>query len=211
MDQPYSEFARYVLRDLCVRAEVSFGNVIFTGNHMSRQFAKPVRSETESAELFETRCKKWKKRIPRASDFSYRLALATEALRRSGNIDYASASIILGILRDSQDLSATVRTEYAARGICYQRIAFPPGSTRRGNRIKPKKSEILDVALAESLRTQASRFKKEHPEFAVKFENEFHGFCESYSEVRSLELHNSVQFDMTNLPDDWIEVTPRRN
>jgi hypothetical protein len=95
MALPYREFGTWVLSDLAERSATEHSDrVIFRGNHISHHFMLPVETEMETAEEYSTRLEQFRKRLPRGSDLSRRLALATEAFVRAGEKDWSAANLV---------------------------------------------------------------------------------------------------------------------
>src|SRR5262245_46541937 len=81
----YRKFARWILSDLAERTKTEHRDrVVFEGNHISRQFILPVKDDHETPEGFKQRMVEFRRRLPRDSDLSYRMACAADAFVRAG-------------------------------------------------------------------------------------------------------------------------------
>jgi hypothetical protein len=209
MSELLRNFATWTLEDLAIRKRQD-DRINFEGNHVSAQFPLPVRLDDESAEQFSARSRRFWKRLPRQSDLSERLALAFEAFRRSGYKTFAAAHHTLEILREAPSRK---RAEYDRLGIgyAYKPIDSALGATRRSRRRKRKKQGLThDERQAESIRTQASRFIREHKNFDALFLERLGSFKfsfwrdgEWYAEAERSCLARVAEFEKRGEPFDW--------
>ncbi len=217
MSLPYRRFASYVLGDRAERSDPEWRDrVTFSGNHVSRQFVAPVRGNNETPTAYATRLQDFHKRLPRHSDLSMRLALALEALIRSGEKQWAAASFILGELRESSQRSREQRLAYAQLGIPHKEFDVGLGNTRRGRRGKRKRRGFTRTdRFVETIRAQALRFKRMHKDFDRLFENEIGSF--RFSFARDVEWYAQAearyeawlrQFESRQGAIDWWTAMP---
>jgi hypothetical protein len=214
MGLPYRDFAIWTLSDLAIRGNEK-DRITFRGNHVTAQYTLPVPSQGETPEQFAIRVRKFRKKLPRHSDFSERVALAMRALMLDGEKSFAAALSILEILRK---FPAGEKAEYERQGIGY---AFRPidsllGSTRRNHRTKRKKRGISrDEAHAQTIRTQASRFIRKHENFEALFLERFESFRERFR--RDAEWYAAAEksytarveaFEKLREPFDWYAAMP---
>src|ERR1700735_3594415 len=127
MPLPHREFATWILSDLAIRKSED-DRITFTGNHVCAQHRLPLRLEGETDEQFATRVHSFRARLPRHSDSSERIALATRALVLDGEKAYIAADIIRQYLKE---LPAKKKLEYENAGIGYsfRPFVFPIGLT----------------------------------------------------------------------------------
>lgn len=214
MSVPYTEFASWTLNDLAMR-ESHEDRITFAGNHVSVQYMLPVRSHNETAEQFAVRLRTFRKKLPRHSDLSERLALAFEAIVRSGEKTYAAAHLILQILR-SAPLEKQVEYERADIGYAYKPIDCSIGSTRRGHRTQRKKrGRTSEERQAETIRAQACRFIRKHENFEKLFEQRLGAFktqfCRDTEWYATAEEHYeawAAEFEQRGEPFDWFTAMP---
>lgn len=182
MAPPYREFASYILADLAVRERPQDpSNLFFKGNYMRAQYAKPVQAATETDQAFAECIRAFRKRIPRASDRSHRLALAIEALRRAGETEKSAALYVYEELARSQSRSTAKRSALRRFGKNHRVVDYRIGKTLRSRRTKRKRSGWGSTERAlETIRAQASRYKRLHRNFEKEFENAFAAFCTQY-------------------------------
>lgn len=183
MSLPYREFSSYVLGDLAVRAEQQehIDRITFYGNHVSRQFVKPRKEDFETSEAFALSMKEFRKRLPRHSDQSYRLALAFEAFTRAGEKDESAADLIWEEMKRAPARSAKEQERWAEVGIQipHKPTQFNIGATRRGRRTKRRRRVISPIdpnPCVATIRVQASRYISEHMDFEHRFNTEFGAF-----------------------------------
>ena len=175
MPLPYREFAAWILSDLSERTETEYADrITFSGNYINEQWVLPVRAENETAEQFALRLKEFHKLIPRHSDLSTRIALAVEAFVRAGETKWSAASLVWDQLEKVPKLSAAEQLQWAKLGISHKHIKPAIGTTRRGHRSKRKKTgSPAYYRQVETVRTQASRFKRKCTNFETLFERKF--------------------------------------
>lgn len=214
MAVPYREFASWTLNDLAIR-ETRDDRIIFAGNHISVQHVLPVRSHAETAEQFAARLWKFRKKLPRHSDFSERIALAFEAFVRSGQKTYSAAHLVLEILRSAPQRK---KAEYEKQGIgyAYKRIDSPIGSTRRRHRTtRKKRGRTAEERQSETIRSQACRFIRKHENFEKLFEERLGAFraqfCRDGEWYAAAEEHCeawSADFEKVHESFDWYTAMP---
>ncbi len=175
MPLPYREFAAWILSDLSERTETEYADrITFSGNHITEQFVLQVKAENETKEHFVLRFKELWKYIPRHSDLSARIAFAVEAFFRAGETKWSAASLVLDQLERLPKLSAQEQLRWAKLGIPHKQIKPAIGTTRRGRRSKRKKTGFTAYyRQVETVRTQASRFRRKHTNFETLFESKF--------------------------------------
>ena len=208
------KFAAWTLYDLAIR-ERQDDRITYSGNHVSAQFPLPVRLAGETRQQFAVRKREFLKSLPRRSDLSERLALAFEALRRTGEKAYLAAYFVSKIV---QEAPARKRAEYDSQGIgyAYKPIDSALGTTRRGRRKKRKKRGIRnDERQAESIRAQASRFIRRHKNFDALFLNRLGSFkdtfwrdTEWYAPAENAYLARVAEFEKLSEPFDWWSAMP---
>jgi hypothetical protein len=145
-----------------------------------------------------------------AERFSERLAIALEALVRSGEKTYSAAHLILEISRRAAHEKLA---EYQSRGIgyAYKPIDASIGSTRRGHRSKRKKRvRTIEEREAETIRTQACRFIRKHKNFEKLFDQRLGAyrsqFCrdeEWYAAAEEYYRAWASGFEKRCAPFDW--------
>jgi hypothetical protein len=175
MALPYRAFATWILNDLAERTETRYADrVTYSGNHINIQSVLPIQAENETPGKFALRLKEFRKRLPRRSDFSERLALAVEALIRTGETPWSAASLVLDELNRVPQQSAEQHFQLAKVGIPYKQINPRIGTTKRGHRSKKKRQGFSDYyRQVETIRTQASRFRRKRADFRRLFEGKF--------------------------------------
>jgi len=210
----HRKFAISTLSDLSKR-ETQNDTITFTGNHVSIQCRLPIRSPEKTAKEYAIRLAEFRKNLPRHSDLSERLALAVKALRIDGDKSFAAADRVREILAKAP---AEKKAEWEACGIGYafRPIDAPIGTTHRNRRAKRKKRGISpEVRQAESIRTQASRFKKNHEDFEGLFGSRlgcfrFHFFrdAEWFASVKPSYVARVKAFEQHRGPFDWFTAMP---
>jgi hypothetical protein len=206
----HRKFATWVLSDLAIR-EIKHDRIAFTGNRISTQQPFPIRLPEEPDKEFLVRLAKFRKTLPRHSDLSERLALAVKAFRLAGEKAYAAADRVRKILRKAP-MKMKAQYEQLGIGHAFRSIEAPIGTTRRNRRTKRKKRGIsAEVRQAESIRTQASRFTKDHKNnFDHLFQTRLGSF--QYQNCRDAEWFASVEpsyiarveaFEQLSGPFEW--------
>jgi len=206
-----------MLQDLAFR-EKQNDRIMINGNHISHQYVFPTRSPGETAKQFKARLSDFQKDLPRYSDFSERLALAMRALRLAREKADNAAHEIMRILRTAP---AEKKAEYVRQGIgyAYKPINAPTGSTRRGHRTKPKRRGIsFDQREANSIRSQARRYTRDHKNFDLLFDQQFGSFRQTFRrQLRDVEWYAAAEksyaeqvkeFEKRSEPFDWRDATP---
>lgn len=215
MSVSYRTFAIWTLHDLAIRQNDRGNNIVFSGNHVSTQYARPVRSPGETHAMFALRLKQFHKAIPRRSDLSERLALALHALVLDGEKTFAAANHILHSLRNAPTKK---KAEFERLGIGY---AYKPidswiGATRRGRRETRKKRRLNpEIRCTETIRAQAYRFIREHENFAALFDQRIAYFrttfardAEWYAGAESSYTARAEAFGRRAEPFDWFTAMP---
>ncbi|MGA3205310.1 MAG: hypothetical protein ABSF12_22670 [Bryobacteraceae bacterium] len=210
----YREFAIWILGDLAVR-ETENDRIAFTGNHVSIQHPFPFQLAEGSDKGFLDRITKFKATLPRHSDLSERLAIAVRALMLDGEKAFAAADLVREILRKAPK---EVKAQYEELGIAYafRSIDTPIGATHRNRRTKRKKVGISpEVRQAESIRSQASRFIKNHKKFDALFAlwlGTFRFECcrdaDWFASVEPSYVARVVEFEKHGEPFDWYTAMP---
>jgi len=210
----YREFAQWMLNDLAIR-EAASDRITFRGNHVSAQYPLPVRFQGETAEQFATRLLRFRKSLPRQSDSSERLAIAMKALMLAGEKSFAAADLVREILSYAP---AEKKAEYESLGIGYafRPIDPPIGTTRRSHRRNIKKAGVSpEVRQAESIRSQASRFIKQHPNFEALFQLRLGSFrqqfwrdAEWYAAAEKSSAARIEAFEKRGEPFAWFAAMP---
>jgi hypothetical protein len=181
MPLPYRVFGTYFLHDRAESVRSDGDRVIFNGNHISRQFIRPVQGEQESEHDFAERFAAFKKRLPRGGDQVYRRAIAHEAFLRAGEKSFGAAEQVFEILSELPRTTELARQYWESLGVPYKTITSRIGRTRRGRRRKRKKPELCPgYRMIETIRCEVSRYKSRHPEFNQAFENELTMFRSVY-------------------------------
>ncbi|MGA2648283.1 MAG: tetratricopeptide repeat protein [Candidatus Sulfotelmatobacter sp.] len=182
MALPYREFAAYKLDDLAERTVTEHKDrITFSANHLSIQWPLPVRWKGEPEQQFAARLRDFRKQLPRQSDFSRRLALATEAFVRSGVTFTNAARLVHAELRKVPWLSGQQQARWSKLGIPHKRIPVKIGATRRWHRKKRKGKHCLSHdPEVETIRVQAASFKRDCVGFAQLFDFEFAMFRELF-------------------------------
>ncbi|MDP2998271.1 MAG: tetratricopeptide repeat protein [Bryobacterales bacterium] len=182
MPLPYREFCEWILGDLARRGPSKHEDrVVFEGNHISHQMLRPIQSPDESDEDYRQRVRAFQRALPRASDFSRRIALAFEAFSRAGDKSLVAAHFILERLDGAVERSRALKNELAELGLAYRPLDVPLGTTKRHLRRRPKTSRLsMEDARVETIRTQALRFMRKCAGFDQLFEREFRRFRAEY-------------------------------
>ena len=167
VDQISQEFSRWVLSDLARRASPRNTTPIeWRGNHVKLIYEKPVRNGDEALEEYFRRVDAWRDGLPRGSDNSLRLALAVQSYQQSGEFRKRAIGLVLDDIDWAKIAIGKEITEMAALGIQFRLPDGPLGTTDRSNNKKLKKTEPdSDVRRAEVVRTQVSRYRKNHRNF----------------------------------------------
>jgi hypothetical protein len=213
MPPPYRDFAIWTLSDLAVRKTEDDG-ITFTGNHICAQHTLPTRTENESDEQFAARLRLFRSRLPRHSDSSERIALATRALMLAGEKAYIAADIIRVWLKE---LPAKKKLEFENAGIGYafRPVVFPIGSTRRNRRTKARKSTLSpEESETETIRVQAAEFIRTHKNFDGLFQRKFdsywaaHPDAEWYARAEAPTIASVADFEKLTGPFEWVMAMP---
>ena len=220
MPLPYREFAAWILSDLSERTETEYADrITFSGNYINEQWVLPVRAENETAEQFALRFKEFHKLIPRHSDLSTRIALAVEAFVRAGETKWSAASLVWDQLKKVPNLSAAQQLQWAKLEISHKQIKPAIGTTRRGRRSKRKKTgSPAYYRQVETVRTQASRFKRKCTNFETLFESKFatyrfqfwrdDWYAEWYAEAEPVYLQRLADCEQTYGSEPGHPMTP---
>ena len=216
MPLPYREFAVWLLSDLSERTETEYTDrITFSGNHISEQWVRPVKLANETAQQFAVRLKQFHKLIPRLSDLSERMALAVEAFVRAGETKWSAASLVRDQLERVPELSARQQLHWAKRRVSHKQIKPAIGTTRRGHRSKSKKAGIpAYYRKVETVRTQASRFRRKCANFERLFESKFETyrfqFCPDdwYAEAEPVYLQRLADCEQTYGSEPGHPMTP---
>jgi len=184
-----------MLMDLALRgAQEPTDRIVFSGNHISRSFIRPMKDEQETGEAFARRLKEFHDHLPRKSDQSFRLALASEAFVRAGMTKTAAAALVWKELQRAPGRSALLQRRIAARlemrpddaSSIIREIQFSIGATKRGQRTSRKKRGIEpEDRIVNTVRTEVSRYRREHDDFNYRFEAEFASFLEKLYDYTS--------------------------
>lgn len=217
MPLPYREFATWILSDLARRdRSKDREHVVFEGNHISYQRMRPTQGPGESDDDYKKRVRDFYRALPRASDFSLRIALAFRAVSKAGDKNLAAAQFVLQELNGAAERSRAVRNWLAKYGIAYRPLEHPLGTTRRHLRHGPTAPRLsLEDPRVETTRTQALRFIRECAEFDLLFEGEFKKFrsehyrdaklyAEMEAELRRQLVDNEAQLGSA---DRWTAMT----
>jgi tetratricopeptide (TPR) repeat protein len=214
MSLPCREFAIWTLSDLAIR-ESEDDRITFRGNHISGQYVLPVRSQEETAEQFAVRISKFQKSLPRHSDLSERLALAVKAFMLDGEKSFAAADLVREILSKAP---AEKKAEYERLGIGYafRPIDAPIGTTRRNHRTRRKKRGISPAERqAHTIRTQASRFIRQHKNFDVLLQSRLGSFRQQcwrdatwYESAEKFSASRVKAFEKCDEPFGWFNAMP---
>jgi hypothetical protein len=210
---PYRKYAIWTLSDRAIRTSDG-DRITFTGNHICAQYQLPVRFEGETDEQFATRLRVFRSGLPRHSDSSERLALATRALVLDGEKAYIAADIIREWLKE---LPAKKKLEYDNAGIGYsfRPFAFPIGSTQRNRRTKATKITLsAEERETETIRVQASEFIRTHENFDALFQRKFNSYwaahpdAEWYARAEAPTIARAAAFEEQSGPFEWIAAMP---
>jgi hypothetical protein len=138
-----------------------------------------------------------------------------KALMLDGEKSFAAADLVRETLRSAP---AEKKAEFESLGIgyAYRPIDPPIGTTRRSHRRSIKKAGISpEVRQAESIRAQASRFIKQHPNFEALFQLRLGSFrqrfwrdAEWYAAVEKSAAARVEAFEKRGEPFEWFAAMP---
>ncbi len=125
-----------------------------------------MRNGDEAPEEYSRRVNAWRHGLPRGSDNSLRLALAVQSYEQSGECRKSAIGLVLDDIDWVKIAIGKEITEMAAFGIQFRLPDGPLGTTDRSNNKKLKKAEPdSDVRRAAVVRTQVSRYRRNHRNF----------------------------------------------